>query len=101
MPERIHVGISTCPNDTFAFHGLMNREVDCRGFEFDVELIDISDEGPGVAAEELPGIVFVSDDIFGPKYEWPGQTRPGTAHWREGLCRVITTSVSFWLLIVV
>lgn len=41
MPERIHVGISTCPNDTFAFHGLMNREVDCRGFEFDVELIDI------------------------------------------------------------
>jgi len=36
------------------------------------------------AAEELPGIVFVSDVIFGPKYEWPGQVRPGTAHWREG-----------------
>ncbi len=36
------------------------------------------------AAAELPGIVFVSDVIFGPKYEWPGQVRPGTAHWREG-----------------
>ncbi len=32
----------------------------------------------------LPGIVFVSDDIFGPKYEWPGNPRPGTSHWREG-----------------
>lgn len=38
---RIHLGISTCPNDTFAFHGLMTRSVDCRGLEFDVELIDI------------------------------------------------------------
>ena len=35
-------------------------------------------------AEKLPGIVFVSDIIFGPKYEWPGQKRPGQAHWREG-----------------
>lgn len=38
---RIHLGISTCPNDTFAFHGLMSRSVDWRGLEFDVELIDI------------------------------------------------------------
>ncbi len=38
---RIHLGISTCPNDTFAFHGLMTRQVDWRGLTFDVELIDI------------------------------------------------------------
>ncbi|MFN9720191.1 MAG: menaquinone biosynthesis family protein [Planctomycetota bacterium] len=38
---RIHLGISTCPNDTFAFHGLMTRAVDWRGLDFDVELIDI------------------------------------------------------------
>jgi 1,4-dihydroxy-6-naphthoate synthase len=38
---RVHLGISTCPNDTFAFHGLMSRSVDWRGLEFDVELIDI------------------------------------------------------------
>jgi 1,4-dihydroxy-6-naphthoate synthase len=37
----IHLGISTCPNDTFAFHGLMTRSVDWRGLNFDVELIDI------------------------------------------------------------
>jgi 1,4-dihydroxy-6-naphthoate synthase len=38
---KIHLGISTCPNDTFAFHGLMNHEVDWRGLDFNVELIDI------------------------------------------------------------
>lgn len=38
---RIHLGISTCPNDTFTFHGLMERLVDWRGLEFEVELIDI------------------------------------------------------------
>ena len=37
----IHLGISTCPNDTFAFHGLLTRSVDWRGLNFDVELIDI------------------------------------------------------------
>ena len=38
---KIRLGISTCPNDTFAFHGLLQREVDWRGLEFDVELLDI------------------------------------------------------------
>ena len=38
---RIHLGISTCPNDTFAFHGLMTNCVDWRGLTFEVELIDI------------------------------------------------------------
>ena len=37
----VHLGISTCPNDTFAFHGLMTRQVDWRGLTFNVELIDI------------------------------------------------------------
>ena len=38
---RIHLGISTCPNDTFAFHGLMTQSVEWRGLTFEVELIDI------------------------------------------------------------
>ena len=38
---KIHLGISTCPNDTFAFHGLITGAVDCRGVNFEVELIDI------------------------------------------------------------
>jgi 1,4-dihydroxy-6-naphthoate synthase len=37
----IHLGISTCPNDTFAFHALMAKSVDWRGLHFEVELIDI------------------------------------------------------------
>ena len=37
----IHLGISTCPNDTFAFHGLMTHSVDWRGMKFEIELIDI------------------------------------------------------------
>ena len=43
MTQRIHLGISTCPNDTFAFHALMNRLVDWRGLEFQIELIDIQE----------------------------------------------------------
>lgn len=37
----VHLGISTCPNDTFAFHGLLTHSVDWRGLTFEVELIDI------------------------------------------------------------
>ena len=37
----IHLGISTCPNDTFAFHGILERKVDLRGLDFRVELLDV------------------------------------------------------------
>ena len=37
----IRLGISTCPNDTFAFHALMHGLVDRRGIDFQVELLDI------------------------------------------------------------
>jgi 1,4-dihydroxy-6-naphthoate synthase len=43
MNQQIRLGISTCPNDTFAFHALMNRLVDWRGLEFQVELLDIQE----------------------------------------------------------
>jgi 1,4-dihydroxy-6-naphthoate synthase len=46
--RRIHLGISTCPNDTFAFHALMERRVDWRGLEFDVELLDIEQLNQGL-----------------------------------------------------
>jgi 1,4-dihydroxy-6-naphthoate synthase len=41
VSRTIRLGISTCPNDTFAFHGLLTRAVDWRGLEFAVELLDI------------------------------------------------------------
>lgn len=43
MTETIRLGISTCPNDTFTFHGLLNRLVDWRGLKFEVELLDIQE----------------------------------------------------------
>ena len=42
IPKRpLRLAISTCPNDTFAFAGLMGRTVDWRGLEFAVDLVDI------------------------------------------------------------
>lgn len=41
MTRPIHLAISTCPNDTFAFHALMTKAVDWRGLEFRLELLDI------------------------------------------------------------
>jgi len=49
----LRLAISTCPNDTFAFHGLMTRAVDWRGLQFDVELHDIE-----VLNERLLGGAF-------------------------------------------
>jgi len=37
----IHLAISTCPNDTFAFHALMQKLVDWRGLDYQFELLDI------------------------------------------------------------
>jgi len=41
MKRPIRLGISTCPNDTFAFHGLLTRAVDWRGLDFQIELLDV------------------------------------------------------------
>jgi len=39
----IHLGISTCPNDTFAFHAILKKTIDLRGLEFRIELLDIDE----------------------------------------------------------
>ena len=39
--RRLRVGISTCPNDTFAFHGLLTGESDPGGIEWEFELLDV------------------------------------------------------------
>ncbi|MCH2202631.1 MAG: 1,4-dihydroxy-6-naphthoate synthase [Fuerstiella sp.] len=41
MTRPIHLAISTCPNDTFAFHALITKAVDWRGLEFRLEFLDI------------------------------------------------------------
>jgi 5,8-dihydroxy-2-naphthoate synthase len=38
---RLRLGISPCPNDTFAFHAILERRIDLRGLEIDTELVDV------------------------------------------------------------
>jgi len=47
---RIRLGISPCPNDTFAFHGLLERRVDLRGLEIETELVDVQQLNDGLFA---------------------------------------------------
>ena len=41
-PQRpIRLAISTCPNDTFAFHAILNQKIDFGDLDFEVQLLDI------------------------------------------------------------
>jgi len=42
-PMRLRVGISPCPNDTFAFHALLARELEPEGLELDFTLADVEE----------------------------------------------------------
>lgn len=50
---RLRLGISTCPNDTFAFHGLLTDRVDRRGLDFEVELLDVQELNERLAAGDF------------------------------------------------
>jgi 1,4-dihydroxy-6-naphthoate synthase len=39
----LRIGISPCPNDTFAFHGLLEGEVDAEGLDLEIELADVEE----------------------------------------------------------
>ena len=41
MENRLSIGYSTCPNDTFIFYALAHGLIDCEGIEFDVTLDDV------------------------------------------------------------
>jgi len=43
MTTKIHIGISTCPNDTFAFHALLNQKIDTGDLQFEFELMDVEE----------------------------------------------------------
>lgn len=52
MKPTIRLGISTCPNDTFAFHGLLTGKVDPRGIDFQIELHDVQELNDALCAGE-------------------------------------------------
>ena len=41
MPTRIHLGLSTCPNDTYLAHALLTGAVETPGLELDIEFMDV------------------------------------------------------------
>ena len=51
--RRLRLAISTCPNDTFAFHAILNRKIDFRSLDFDVQLLDIQQLNDGLFAGQF------------------------------------------------
>jgi len=51
--QPLRVGLSTCPNDTFAFHGLLSGAVRAPGIELEFELADVEELNQRMAAGEL------------------------------------------------
>lgn len=43
MTTTLRIGISTCPNDTFAFHGLLTGKVQVPDVQLDFELLDVQE----------------------------------------------------------
>ncbi|MEY4701257.1 MAG: 1,4-dihydroxy-6-naphtoate synthase [Pseudomonadota bacterium] len=45
------LAISTCPNDTFMFHAILEHRIDLRGLEFEITLCDIQELNLGMQGE--------------------------------------------------
>jgi len=50
---KLRFGISPCPNDTFAFHAILERKIDLDGLEPEIRLLDIQQLNDGLAAGAL------------------------------------------------
>ena len=50
---KLRVGLSTCPNDTFAFHALLERRIDLRGLEIEATLLDVQQLNDGLFAGDF------------------------------------------------
>lgn len=55
--------ISPCPNDTFSFDAIVNRRIDLRGLEFEVEYADIEELNLGVLNDN-PDISKISTALL-------------------------------------
>jgi 1,4-dihydroxy-6-naphthoate synthase len=47
---KLRVGISPCPNDTFAFHAILERRIDLRGLDIEIEFADVQQLNDGLVA---------------------------------------------------
>ncbi len=51
MPAPIRIAISTCPNDTFAFHHLIHGQIETPGIDLEFEYLDIEQLNRGLLDE--------------------------------------------------
>ena len=49
----IRLGISTCPNDTFAFHAILERRIDLGDLEFAIDLLDVEELNRGLLEQRF------------------------------------------------
>lgn len=66
MTRRIRLGISPCPNDTFAFHALLERRIATPGLDLEIELADIEELNQRFARGDLDA----SKVSFAAALEW-------------------------------
>jgi len=57
---KLRVGLSTCPNDTFAFHGLLSGSTAREGLDLELVLLDIEE----LNSELARGALHVSKASF-------------------------------------
>ena len=50
MTTTLRLGISTCPNDTFAFHGFLSGAIELPGVQLELELCDVEELNEALAA---------------------------------------------------
>src|SRR5262245_39362253 len=50
---KLRVGLSTCPNDTFAFHAILERRIALRGLEIEPTLLDVQQLNDGLFAGDF------------------------------------------------
>ena len=50
---KLSLGFSTCPNDTFMFEALVNKRIQAKGYEFDLQLADVEELNKKALAGEL------------------------------------------------
>lgn len=53
MTRRLKIGISTCPNDTFAFHALMEGRIETPGLAWDFDYLDVEQLNVGLLRGEF------------------------------------------------
>lgn len=78
MAVPLRLGISTCPNDTFAFHALLTGQVAAPGVDIEFELLDVQELNEGLAA----GAFDIAKGSFHAAFELADDLcvlRPGSA----------------------